>query len=283
MKTNILKTILLCSLLIIISACSVENTNMLGITPSDAIVSISGTDAGAFISKNYQLNTARTDSFTVSITATEVLKKDLSLNLGVSQIGLDLQNSKRKAAGLDDYVTLPNTAYTISPNPVIIKTGTRTAKFSLKVNIPTSIDLVNDYLLPLGIISASDAKINSAMSFVNIGIEGLPNAYEGVYRSVGYFKHPTLPRNIDQDKTLKTIDKTTTETQFADLQNFIMWLRVNKDNTVKLIPKASADALNNLVQTGTNTYDPNTKKFTLNYQYTVDNEERVVNEVITKK
>lgn len=274
---------LMYSLMITTIACSVENDNMLGVVTSDAIVSISGTDAGAFISKNYQLNTIRTDSFTVSVTATEVLKKDLSVNMGISQIGLDLQNSKRKAAGLDDYFILPNTAYTISPNPVIIKTGTRTTKFAVRINIPTSIDLVNDYLLPLGIISASDAKINSALSFVNIGIEGLPNAYEGIYRSVGYFKHPISPRNIDQDKTLKTIDKTTIETQFADLQNFVMWLKVNKDNTVKLIPKASADALNNLVQTGTNTYDPNTKKFTLNYQYTVDNEERIVNEVITKK
>lgn len=283
MKAIIFKNILFFTLMSCLYSCSVENSNNLNAIVPDATVSIAGTDAGTLLMKNYKIDVARTDSFAVNLTANEFLKKDLLLTLDISQVGLDFQNNKRKAAGEANYSTLPTNAYIISPNPVIIKAGNRTAKFAVKVNIPASIDLANDYLLPVGIVNASDAKINSALSFVNISIEGLPSAYEGNYRSIGNFTHPTQPRVIDQDKVLKTVDKVTSETQFADLQNFVMWLKVNKDNTVTIIPKASADGLPNLGQTGTNKYDPATKKFTLNYKYSGDGGDRIVSEVISRK
>ena len=278
MKTVIPKTLLLFFLFLVLDSCSKDNSN--AVTP-EIMVSMAGTDAGALLIKNYKLDVVRTDSFTVNITSVDLEKKDLPITLGVSQTGLDVQNVKRKAAGEIDYSVLPTTTYSFSPNPVIIKAGFRTAKFAVKVNVPTAIDLANDYLLPVGIINAGDAKINSALSFVNIGIEGLPNRFFGVYRARGRFILPTSARDIDRDKSVKNIDKITSEIEFADLGT-IMWLKVNKDNSVTIIPQGSTTNLVGAVeQVGINKYDPVAKAFTLNYQYNVGS--RVITEVITKK
>jgi hypothetical protein len=279
MKLITLKTLLLSMSIIGLIACSKDNNNP-NIAP-DVIVGISGTDAGALLMKNYKLDVARTDSFTVNISSTDLQTKDLSLTLDMSQTGLDLQNTKRKAAGEANYTVLPKTAYVISPNPVIIKTGTRTAKFAVKVNVPAAIDLANDYLLPVGITNAGDAKVNSALSFVNISIEGLPNKFAGDYRATGRFVLPTSIRDFDRDKMVKTIDKITSETEFADLGT-VMQLKVNNDNSVTIIPQASTTSLVGAVeQVSVNKYDPTTKTFTLNYQYNVGS--RVITEVIKRK
>ncbi len=281
MKLITPKTLLFSILTIGFIACSKDNDNNLNVITLEATVSIAGSDAGALLMKNYKLDVARTDSFAVNISSADVQKKDLSLTLDISQIGLDFQNNKQKAAGEANFMVLPSTAYFISPNPVIIKAGTRTAKFSVKVSIPVAIDLANDYLLPVGITNAGDAKINSALSFVNISIEGLPNKYDGTYQAIGNFTLPTSTRDINRTKTLKTIDKTTSETEFADLGTF-MRLKVNKDNSVTIIPQESTTNLVGAVeQTGVNKYDSATKTFTLSYQYNVGS--RVITEVIKKK
>jgi Domain of unknown function (DUF4361)/Domain of unknown function (DUF1735) len=279
MKLITLKTALFSVLIAGLCACSTDGEN--NPLVSDATVSMAGTDAGTLIPKTYKLDVARTDSFTVNISSADLLKTDLPLTLDISQVGLDAQNTKRKAAGEANYAVLPVNAYTISPNPVIIKAGTRTAKFFVKVTIPASIDLSNDYLLPVGISKAGEAKINSTLSFVNIAVEGLPNAYDGMYRSTGSFTILGSSRAINRDKTLKTIDKTTSETEFAD-SSFPMWLKVNKDNSVTITPKEAAAAFAGpFEQPGVNKYDPATKTFTLNYQYNVGS--RVISEVIKRK
>jgi hypothetical protein len=105
MKLITLKTLLLSMSIIGLIACSKDNNNP-NIAP-DVIVGISGTDAGALLMKNYKLDVARTDSFTVNISSTDLQTKDLSLTLDMSQTGLDLQNTKRKAAGEANYTVLP--------------------------------------------------------------------------------------------------------------------------------------------------------------------------------
>ena len=277
MKTVIPKILFFFLSFLIVNSCSKDNNTVV----PEITVSMAGTDAGTLVLKNYKLDVARTDSFAVNITSADLQKKDLSLTLDLSQAGLDFQNVKRKAAGEANYVSLSTTNYAISPNPVIIKAGTRTAKFAVKVSVPSAIDLANDYLLSVGITNAGDAKINSALSFVNIGINGLPNQYDGAYRSKGQFTLPTSVRNIDRDKTIKTIDRTTSEIEFADLGT-IMRLKVNNDNSVIIIPQESTTSLVGAIeQTGMNKYDPATKTFTLNYQYNVGS--RVITEVIKKK
>jgi Domain of unknown function (DUF1735)/Domain of unknown function (DUF4361) len=274
-----LKIASICVIITGFCACSSDNDNTPAV--SDATVSMAGTDAGTLLLKKYKLGLTQTDSFAVNISSANVLKSDLPITLDINQMGLDLQNTKRKAAGEVNYTVLPATAYTFSPNPVVIKAGSRTAKFAVKVNIPPTIDLANDYLLPIGISNAGDAKINSTLSFINIGIDGLPNIFSGDYRATGRFVLPTSIRDFDRDKVVTTIDKITSETEFADL-GYPMWLKVNKDNTVTIIPQGSAATLAGpFEQVSVNKYDPATKTFTLNYQYNVGS--RVITEVIKKK
>jgi hypothetical protein len=188
-------------------------------------------------------------------------------------------NAKRVAAGDDAYEILPASTYTYT-NPVI-KAGTRDANFSVNVKLPKTLDFSKEYVIPVGISDASGVKISGNLGFMNIFVGGAPNQYEGAYQSTGYFSHPSSPRDINRAKTIKTIDKNTSETEFADL-GYIMWLKVNKDNTVTIIPKgAAADLAGPFEQTGVNKYDPATKSFTLNYQYNVAS--RVITEVIKKK
>lgn len=285
MKKNIKSGLILFASIIGFSSCLEDKgyTDIVNSVGAEPIVSIFGADGGALRVQDFKLGVAKEISYAVNLGSVDVLNKDITITLGVSQTGLDLQNAKRKVAGDLNYAVLPATAYTISPNPVVIKAGTRDADFTVKITVPATLNFANEYLLPVGITNAGDVKISGNLGFVNIGIGGLPNAYEGNYRSVGYFQHPTLPRAIDLDKTLKSIDKTTVETQFADLAGFVMWLKVNKDNTVTLIPKAGADGLNMLEQTGTNKYDATKKEYTLNYKYVGGNGDRVITEVLSRK
>lgn len=285
MKRIIKSGLILFASVIGLSSCLEDKgyTDIINSVGAEPIVSIYGADGGALRVQDFKLGVAKEITYAVNLGSKDVLNKDVTVTLGISQTGLDFQNAKRKAAGDLNYAVLPATAYTITPSTVVIKAGTRDAEFKVKVIVPANLDFSNEYLLPIGITNAGDVKISGNLGFVNIGIGGLPNAYEGNYRSVGYFQHPTVPRAIDLDKTLKSIDKTTVETQFADLGGFVMWLKVNKDNTVTLIPKAGADGLSELVQTGTNKYDPVKKEFTLNYQYVGGNGPRVIDEKITRK
>ena len=60
----------------------------------------------------------------------------------------------------------------------------------------------------MGITDAGGLKIARNLSYVNIGVGGLPNAYEGAYTATGVFNHPVNgPRDINEDKFLKSIDK----------------------------------------------------------------------------
>jgi hypothetical protein len=105
------------------------------------------------------------------------------------------------------------------------------------------------------------------------------NAYSGEYFSEGYFSHPSSPRAINRAKTLVPINLNTVETEYGDLgsSGWKMWLQVNEDNSVTVIPKGSANT--GTVPSGPNSYDPTTKTFTLNYQYSGGT--RVITEVLS--
>jgi hypothetical protein len=116
------------------------------------------------------------------------------------------------------------------------------------------------------------------------------NAYSGTYQSIGKFVHPTSgERGINRTKTLAPIDANTVATEFADLGGntppWRMWLIVNPDNTVTIVPKegASAGTVQFQVDADDNTYNPATKVFKLRYKYAGGGGDRVVNETLTRK
>jgi hypothetical protein len=284
MKRIIKSCLILFASVIGLSSCLEDKgyTDIINSVGADPIVSIFGDAGGSLQTGKFKIDTAVAVTYQVNLGSISPLDKDLALTMGVTTTATDYlkaTNAKRIAAGDDAYEILPSSAYTIV-NPVI-KAGTRDANFLVNVKLPKTLDFSKEYVIPVGITDASGVKISANLGFMNIFVGGTPNKYDGAYSSVGYFSHPTAPRDILRDKTLKTIDKSTSETEFADLGS-PMWLKVNKDNTVTIIPQGtSAGLAGPFEQTGVNKYDPATKTFTLNYQYNVGT--RVITEVIKKK
>lgn len=286
MKRIIKSGLILFASIIGLSSCLEDKgyTDIINSVGAEPIVSIFGNAGGSLQTGKFKIDTLVGVTYQVNLGSIDPLNKDLAVTMGVTQGATDFlkaTNAKRAAAGDDPYEALPASAYTIV-NPVI-KAGARDADFVVNVKLPKTLDFSKEYVIPVGISDASGVKISGNLGFMNIFIGGTPNKYDGVYASTGYFTHPTSPRAIAKDKTLKTIDKVTSETEFADLGgSSTMLLKVNKDNTVTITPTGGAATLAGpFEQVGVNKYDPATKTFTLNYQYNVGS--RVITEVIKKK
>lgn len=285
MKRIIKTGLILFASIIGLSSCLEDKgyTDIINGVGAEPIVSIFGNAGGSLQTGQFKIDTLVEVKYLVNLGSVNPLDKDLSLTIGVTTAATDFlksTNAKRAAAGDDPYEALPTSAYTFV-NPVVIKAGKRDDTLKVRVKLPKTLDFSKEYVIPVGIADASGVKISSNLGFMNIFVGGTPNKYDGAYHATGYFSHPSSPRDIDRDKTLKTIDKSTSETEFADL-GYIMWLKVNKDNTVTIIPQGTAATLAGpFEQTGVNKYDPTTKTFTLNYQYNVGT--RVISEVIKKK
>lgn len=246
------------------------------------VVSISGNVGGTLQTVPFKIDTLVEVKYKVSYESANSLSKDLPITIGVTQAASDLlktTNAKRATTGDDAYEALPVSVYTFV-NP-IIKAGQKEAEFSVKVKLNKTLDYTKEYVIPLGILNANGIKISENLGSMNIFVDGTPNKYQGNYKSIGTFSHPTTPRKIERDKVLTSIDKFTSETEFADL-SYLMWLKINKDNTVTITPQGAATTLSGpFEQTGVNKYDPLTKTFTLNYQYTSGT--RIISEKITKQ
>jgi hypothetical protein len=283
MKRIIKSGLILFASVIGLSSCLDDKgyTDIINSVGAEPIVSIFGNAGGSLQTGKFKIDTLVGVTYQVNLGSIDPLNKDLAVTMGATQGATDFlkaTNAKRVAAGDDPYEALPATAYTIV-NPTI-KAGARDADFVVNVKLPKTLDFSKEYVIPVGISDASGVKISGNLGFMNIFVGGTPNKYDGAYKATGYFTHPTAPRAIDRAKTLKTIDKATSETEFADLGSPV-WLKVNKDNTVTMIPQGSTAGLAGpFEQTGVNKYDPATKTFTLNYQYNVGT--RAITEVIKK-
>lgn len=173
--------------------------------------------------------------------------------------------------------------YSLPTNKVTIKKGERSAVLVLKVK-SSQIDFDHRYALPLTISSNSGSIISGTFGTALFNIIA-KNLYEGNYTAKGVFTHPTAgPRNIDQTKPVTTINATISRMELGDLgtSNYYMYIKVNSDNSVSILPDPSAVAgAQNVRSNGVNKYDPATKTFTLNYKYGTDAAPRVISEVLT--
>jgi hypothetical protein len=63
---------------------------------------------------------------------------------------------------------------------------------------------------------------------------------------------------------------------------FYMYVRVNADNTVTILPDPTSAGGLDVFATGANTYNPTTKTFSLNYAYNTAAPRRVTETVVRK-
>ena len=224
-------------------------------------------------------------SFDVNIASPMPPSQNITITMAVDKATLDKYNADNGT----DFQLLPASLYQFPSPTTTVIAGTRLAPvtvsfFSGKDKVPDP-SVYNDaqYALPIRITGASNNVTVSGNYATKIIFLKIKNAYEGEYRSVGTFTFPTSSRKIDRPKELLTIDGNTVETEFADLgsSGWLLWLRVNADNTVTVLPKGNANP--STVQFGTNTYNPVTRVFTLNYKYVIAGGDRVISEVLTRQ
>ncbi len=228
-------------------------------------------------------NTPSTYSFDVKIETVNPTTASTDVTIDIDKNYLSSYNAGLLAADSTNQLleVLPDSTYTLSSKTVTIPAGKTIGTYTLKIST-TKIDVNHSYALPYTIKSATNGVIPSANYGTKLIIFGIKNAYAGFYHSIGFFQHPTSPRKIDRDKTLSTINATTSQTEFADLGTAVMQLQVNPDNSVKIIIPAGSSANAATVQTA-GSYDPSAKAFTLGYYYVGGSGKRIINEVITLK
>lgn len=223
-------------------------------------------------------------TFDVNVASPNPPTQDVTITMAVDQATLDAYNS----ANSTSYQLLPSSLYQISSLTPTVKAGSRLAPVT--VSLYSGSDKVPDpgayndaaYALPLKITSATNNVAVSSNYGSKIIFPKIRNQYDGTYLAKGTFTHPVNgARSINKEKTLSTINLTTVQTEFADLggSGWLMQLRVNSDNTVTLTPKGSASTAT--VQFGTNTYNPSTHTYTLNYKYAGSGGDRVISETLT--
>ncbi|SOD98712.1 BT_3987 domain-containing protein [Spirosoma fluviale] len=284
---KLLYNLILGGLAISMTSCLRDDENFTNFQGVGAVAEIpSSAFYGIEYNQGLPIQTAPTNySFDVNIASPTPPTQDVTVTLSIDQATLDAYNTANETS----YTLLPATLYQVSSLTATVKAGSRLAPINLsffsgadKVPDPTAYNDA-EYALPVKITSASNNVAVSSNFGTKIIVLKIKNQYDGDYRSVGTFNHPTAgTRTIDKNKTLSTINATTVQTEYADLGTAAqMWLGVNPDNTVTLTPKGTASAAT--VQFGVNKYDPATHAFTLNYKYAGAGGDRVISEVITLK
>ena len=218
--------------------------------------------------------------FTVQLNAAEPAPEDIKVTVSMEKSAalIAAYNTSNSAS----LVEFPASKYTLPDGLVItIPKGSRTGSLNLKMN-PSTLDAAHPYAIGFNIVSIDKPGYNvSGNMNTTVVRASARNLYEGSYKAIGVFTHPTAgPRAINRTKALTTINATTCRMELGDLgtSNYFMYVQVNADNSVTLLPDPTAAAAP--FSTGVNKYDPATKAFTLNYAYNAA-APRLVSEVVT--
>lgn len=208
---------------------------------------------------------------------------------------------------------VPVNAYRFDETQVTIPKGARTAKVRFQINPVKLSGGTPAFGLSIFSVSGDGATVINEASQTHLVVEIIAlNQWDGTYKSsVGYFYHPTSPRNIP-DGTIKhcyTSGANSVYTELGDFNGVVqgptvyyVTLTIDANNNVTIGPGPGAApaaspvvTLSSLTSTGytpftgstpalyTNKWDPNAKKFYLRYGYMGTNGYRIVEEVLTKQ
>jgi hypothetical protein len=196
-----------------------------------------------------------------------------------------------------DYNTANGTDYKVptasmfsvvnSGGVVTIPKGSNTAY--LQVKLKPSAFLGDSWALGYE-ISAVDKSGYTISGNLKSGIVaiGVKNEYEGTYHTTGYFQHPTVPRDIDQEDYMSTAGPKSVSKTLGDLTGINVIITINADNSVTIGPGSGATGTIATVTamggdaTYNNTYDPATKTFWLKYGYPQPGPTRIITEKVVK-
>ncbi len=115
------------------------------------------------------------------------------------------------------FVILPQNAYTLPAGLEFDMPAGNYAEFPFPVRLDKSaLNLQNVYAIGIRLSSATPGVVsaNEASIIVSILVK---NQYHGTYHAIGYFYHPSSPRDIDQDKDLTTTGPYSVKCDLGDL------------------------------------------------------------------
>ncbi|WP_316799098.1 BT_3987 domain-containing protein [Pedobacter frigidisoli] len=226
------------------------------------------------------------DFVEVNLAASEPAEEDVVVTLSIDQT--DAKISAYNTANGASLVRFPSAKYTL-PNAlkVTIPKGSRSGFLKLSFN-QQDLDPAHPYALAFNIVSVDKpGYVVSGNNNTTLARISAKNAYEGAYTANGFFTHPVASSSraiTNRAKSLTTVNATTSRIELGDLgtSSYYMYIRVNADNSVTILPDPTAVAgAQDVFATGINSYNPTTKTFTLNYAYNVA-APRIINEVVKK-
>ncbi|WP_443937143.1 BT_3044 domain-containing protein [Pedobacter sp. MW01-1-1] len=239
-----------------------------GMEGVDAFKIVELRDPSNSLSLLIENKTTTVDFVEVMLSAKDPAEEDLVVSLSTD--GSADAIADYNAANNAHVVVFPSSKFQL-PNGlnVFIPKGSRSGFLKLTLN-QQDLDPSAPYGLAFKIVGVNKAgyqisgNYNNAFTKINA-----KNNYEGMYKATGTFFHPTAgARAINRDKAVTTVSVSTSRVEIGDLggSNYYMYVQVNADNTVTILPDPTA-ATQDVFATGANTYDPATKTFNLNYAY----------------
>lgn len=286
--TNIL--ILLLSTLFILPAClkdkDVEDGKMgLNIDENKKIVEMMAPLSGLLVKTLDASGSEVTFSaFSVRLSAEQPAQQDISVTLQLDPGAVQAYNVANGA----NYTVLPANLYSIQSLVVTIPKGSRTADLKIKA-VPNNI-AGTPYALGFTISAISDPSIIISGNYKTlVAAIGVKNEYEGNYKAVGFFEHPTAPRSFNITKYVSTVGATMSESLMGDLGGTYIVITVNpSDYTVTIGPGTGTSGSTATVvkldgdPVFNNKYDPVSKTFKLKYGYPNPGPTRIITETLTR-
>lgn len=219
--------------------------------------------------------------------ATDALPtEDITIKLKIDPAAVTAYNTYYSKT----YKAFPNVAI-LTPT-IVIKAGTRNAIAQAKIWGAETLDACDNFIAAITIESATTASGKSVTIAGNMKsyMLALPinNPYAGSYHASGAFIHPTAgTRVINEDKQVNTVDCKTVTCSAGDLggaQDGGTWvvITINANNSLTISGGLSATQPYLTDPSKTNSYNPATKTFTLNYYYVGSGGNRVIQETLVR-
>ena len=242
------------------------------------------------------------NQFYVNLASANTLGHDVNVTIGVDPTLVDTYNGDDN--NTVKYELMPDSCYTLSKTSGTIVKGSRIDSFQITFH-KTKIDPAKNYMLPVTITDGDGILISGNQG--TIWFHSIGNPYAGSYSDVGYFYHPSAPRDIAPNiKTMSAVSSTILQVDLGDLgsSGYIAWLSVDPATNEVTILNYDSESYygdpnflvqwNSLAATGyspawarsgecNNTYDPATKTFYLRYGYLGSTGNRVSEEILTKQ
>ncbi|TKC12422.1 DUF1735 domain-containing protein [Pedobacter polaris] len=245
-------------------------------------ISVHGSTTAAYIFSYDNVPTPTNQTISVSYSGPEaVAPKDIEVEIGLGPQSVITQYNTEQNGSM---IMMPSDKYVINATKVVIPKGKRTASFT--ISFKTSTFVVGDlYALPLQIKSASHGIISG--NFSNIILNVIPkNLWDGIYSveagTITRYTNPTTPANDALSGSMAGNPDVTLQTKTANSVTVVglnwankgggvggvdpITMTINANNTLSFSSGVTTTLLKET--TGrTNTYDPATKTFTINFDW----------------